>query len=334
MLLRLKEEPAELTEAQCPFIEARVGRQHLPFDVRVASRAFSHLLETLKTPSHQIVGGTERLGLHISRRARTLSFFPGLRWSGIPTFATVDLPASLGLRLPSPSNRRPAPFLGSSRGSRIVGHLPTRAGLNLVLPIFELVEPEETPIGGFGDELGKLAEAEISLGEPSIEFQHHLLEAVGAHDVAPCGHAAHRPLHEIPRIVVFPGTFGRLSKPCKARVGVIFVAILNQDIRAGFFDPHTNHILSILLELQDQARKVGVASEKDESADFGSDEDQLHPVDRHPDVGCVLLRAPVGGSENQIDGRLGERDDILRITPPIGIGPLDGNLSADDIGLE
>ena len=339
MLFRLCEEPAELTEAQFSLVEAGVGRQHLSFDVRVADRALSRLLEILKAAHHEIVGGTERLSLELSRRARSFNFCLGLPRSYLlipSTLGAAGPPASRRPRRPPSSRGRSTLLLRFLRGSgsRIVGPFPTRAGPNFILPIFEFVEPDKTPVGGFGDKLRKLAEAEIPLTEPGVELQHHLLEAVGSHDVASCGHAAHRSVDEIPRVVGLAGDLGCLSKPGEARVRVVLVAVLNQDVRAGLLDSHTDHILSILLELQNQARKIRVTGEQNESADLGSGEDQLHPVDRHSDVGRVLLRAPVGRSPNQVYGRLGERDDILRIAPPVGISPLDGHLSADDVGLE
>ena len=116
MLLRLKEEPAELTEAQFPFIEIRVSRQHFSFDVRVASRVFSNFLEILKAPKHQIVGGTERLGLF-----RRLPCSHILRLATTDRFATADLLASRGPRRPPASCGCPTACLGFSRGSRIVG---------------------------------------------------------------------------------------------------------------------------------------------------------------------------------------------------------------------
>ena len=69
MFLRLKEKPAELTEAQFAFIEAPVGGQHLSFDVRIASQVLSRLPEILKAPNHQIVGRTKRLSVQFSWRA-------------------------------------------------------------------------------------------------------------------------------------------------------------------------------------------------------------------------------------------------------------------------
>ena len=340
MLLRLEEEPAELTEAEFAFIEARVGGQHFSFDVRVTSRTLSHLLEILQAPRHEIVRRTERLArwspLGFSSRTRSFRRCFGLLQSCIPTrgaVVTTRLPASRRPRQPPSSHGRPAPLLWFFGGSRIVGPFPLGARANLVLPIFELVEPDKTSVRSFADEFRKLAEAEIPFTEPSVELQHHLFEAVRPHDVAPRGHAAHRPLHEIPRVVSLTGDLGRLSKPGETRVRIVLVTVLNQDVRAGLLDSYTDHILSVFLELEDQARKVRVTGEQNIRTDFRSDEDQLHPVDRHPDVGRVLLRTPVGGSEDQIDRRLGERDDILRITPPVGISPLDGHLSADDVGL-
>ena len=52
------------------------------------------------------------------------------------------------------------------------------------------------------------------------------------------------------------------------------------------------------------------------------------------DVGGVLLRRPVGRRQDHVDRRLGERDDVLRIAAPVGVGALDGDLALDDVGAE
>ena len=57
-------------------------------------------------------------------------------------------------------------------------------------------------------------------------------------------------------------------------------------------------------------------------------------VDGEADVGRVLLAGAEGRREDQVDRRLGERDDVLRIAAPVGVGALDGDLALDDVAVE
>ena len=43
---------------------------------------------------------------------------------------------------------------------------------------------------------------------------------------------------------------------------------------------------------------------------------------------------PYAGGHDHVDRRLGERDDVLRIAAPVGVGALDGDLPLDDVGAE
>ena len=54
---------------------------------------------------------------------------------------------------------------------------------------------------------------------------------------------------------------------------------------------------------------------------------------RRMSVAFFLLRA-VGRREDQVDRRLGERDDVLRVAAPVGVGALDRDLALDDVAVE
>ena len=185
-----------------------------------------------------------------------------------------------------------------------------------------------------GQELGELAESEAALIKARVDLDHDLLEAIGTHDVLALAHPRQRLGQQLPRVNGLSDGVGRLPQSRQAGVRVILVAVLHEDVGTGLFDPDTDDVLPVLLELQDEARKVGVTREQDIGADLGSNKDELHSVDGHPDVGSVFFRAPVGGGEDEIDRGFGKRHDVLRVAAPIGVGPLHGDLAADDIRLE
>ena len=117
-------------------------------------------------------------------------------------------------------------------------------------------------------------------------------------------------------------------------VAVVLVAVLDEQIARRLANADADDVLAVLLELDDEAREVGVAREQNERADLGAREHELERVDREADVGRVLLRRPVGRREDQVDRRFGERHDVLRIAAPIGVGALDRDLALDDLRRE
>ena len=129
-------------------------------------------------------------------------------------------------------------------------------------------------------------------------------------------------------VSVLPGQAGEVV------VGVVLVAILDQQVAGRLADPDADHVLPVLLQLDDHRREVAVAREQDERADLGAGEHQLDRVNGKPDVRRVLLVGPEGRGEDQVDRRLGEGDDVLGIPSPVGVGPLDGDLAPDDLAPE
>ena len=117
-------------------------------------------------------------------------------------------------------------------------------------------------------------------------------------------------------------------------VAVVLVAVLDEQVARRFANADADDVLAVFLELDDEAREVGVAGEEDERADLGAREDELERVDGEADVGRVLLRRAVGRREDQVDRRLGERHDVLRVASPVGVGALDRDLALDDLRRE
>src|SRR5689334_1908718 len=117
--------------------------------------------------------------------------------------------------VPSPATptriRRPAPrVIGASLLLRRLRRCRRRGGVealrnigvgaetDLVLAILELGEPEEASLARFLDEFRESAEAGILLVEIRVDLLHHLLEAIGPHDVVVPFHLGDRLDGELP----------------------------------------------------------------------------------------------------------------------------------------
>ena len=49
---------------------------------------------------------------------------------------------------------------------------------------------------------------------------------------------------------------------------------------------------------------------------------------------AFFLLEPKAGREDEVDRRFGQRDDVLRVPAPVGVGPLDRDLALDDVAVE
>ena len=188
----------------------------------------------------------------------------------------------------------------------------------------------------FGAELGELGNAQVFFVEGAVDLLHHLLEAIGAHDVAVAHHTRNGFRDEFPRVVLGVGSavFVGLNEAGERVVAVVLVAVLHEQIAGRLTNTDADNVLAVFLELDDEAREVGVAGQQDDRADFRTREDELDRVDGEADVGCVLLGRPVGRGEDEVDRRFAERDDVLRVAAPIRVGALNGDLSVDDVGRQ
>ena len=204
-----------------------------------------------------------------------------------------------------------------------------------MLAVLKLAELNQPLLGSLAQKPRELAEPHGFFVEPAVQFKHHLLEAVGPHDVPTANHLFDRPLHQRPGVLMaalFPGP--GLPKTGKDRVGIVLVTILDEDVGRRLLDSHADHILTVLLQLEHERGKIAVAREQDEGADLWASKDEFDPIDRHADVGGILLRTPVGGGENKIHRGLGEGYDVLRVAAPVRVSPLHRHLASDHIRLE
>ena len=318
MLLGLREEAAELRETELGLVEAGICLEHLSLHVGVANRLPSRISKIGQ-------GGTQRV-VRIGKRIPSSPLF-------ITRLGFVNAGLTAGLR---PIAAVPATTATPARTAAALVATATSslARDDLVLTVFHLLEPDQAPGRRLRQELAELREADRSLVEGGVQLLHDLLEPVRTHHVTPARHLRDGILHELPGITSGTVEFRGLGEAGQARVRVVLVAILHEDVGARLLNPDADHVLPVLLELQHEARKVGVTRQQDERADFRPDEDEFEAVDRHPDVRRVLLVAPVGGGEDQIDGRFGERHDVLGVPTPVGVGALNADLSLDDVGVE
>ena len=318
MFCGLGQEFRELREAQLGLVERAVSLKHLSLHVGVTNGLTPRCSEILQRGPQQRIGILEWVigGLRRVRRPGPLF---GLVAVNAITSASAAAPASLAL----------------TRVTRGCGAPPAPShGPDLVLAVLQLLQLHEPARRSLRKELAELAEAHAGLVEVRIQLLHDLLQPIRAHDVASRHHFFQRLADKHPGVPSLLVEFGRLGETGEARVGVILVAVLNEDVRARFLNAHADDVLPVLLELEHQAGKIRIPREQDIRPDLGSNEDELDRVDRHANVGRVLLVAPVRGREDQIDRRLRERHDVLRIATPVGIGSLDADLALDDIGVE
>jgi len=231
-------------------------------------------------------------------------------------------------------------FSRLARGGTLSALRRSRARLrrrrpDLELPVLELHHVEEPLLGRLEAEARELRHPEVLLVERRVDLDHHLLQAVGAHHVAVALHPPNGLGDELPRIpLLLLRLVTRLHETGERVVGVVLVAVLDEEIARRLPDADADDVLPVLLELEHERREVGVAGEQDEGPDLRTREDELHRIDGKPDVSRVLLRAAVGRCEDEVDRRLGERNDVLRVTAPVGVGALHGHLARDDGAAE
>jgi len=197
------------------------------------------------------------------------------------------------------------------------------------------VDRDHATVRRFGNESIELGKAECLLVEVRIQIQQHLLQAIGAHHVAIRYHLLHADLDQLPRIDRARRLFfTRTRESGQRRVGVILVAVLNEQVRRRFTNAHANDVLAVLLQLEHQAAEVGVARKQDEGPDLGPREDEFERINGEADVGRILLRAAVSGRKDEIDGSFRERHHVLRVAAPVRIRSLYGHLALDDVAVE
>jgi hypothetical protein len=141
--------------------------------------------------------------------------------------------------------------------------------------------------------------------------------------------------HELPRIVLADGGFliGRLHEAGERVVAVVLVAVHDEQVARRFANADADDVLAVLLQLDDEAREVGVAGEQDERADLGRvNTSSSASIARRMSVAFFFEdRRPARRSDRST---IRQRHDVLRIASPVGVGALDGDLSLDDLRRE
>ena len=95
-----------------------------------------------------------------------------------------------------------------------------------------------------------------------------------------------------------------------------------------------DHLASVLFQLLDERDEVAVAADDDEGVDVIVGEGHLEGVERHGDVGAVLVAARRHVALHHADGVLGEEPAVVADALPVAIGNLGDDLAALFDGLE
>src|SRR5512140_3260930 len=114
--------------------------------------------------------------------------------------------------------------------------LSVAGDVDLHLAVLELRHANESALRRFLREARELRHAEILLVKRRVALLHHLLEAIGAHDVAVALHAGRRFDDELPWITLDVFLFVRLHEAGERVVAVVLVAVLHEQIARRFAD--------------------------------------------------------------------------------------------------
>src|SRR5688572_10321268 len=152
--------------------------------------------------------------------------------------------------------------------------------VHLELSVLELGERQQSAFRRFRDEQGELRLADVLLVERAVDLLHHLLQAIRAHYIAIALHSLHRFGDELPWIVLHHLVFSTLHEAGESVVRVVLVAVHDEQITRRFTNPDAYDVLSVFLELDDEAGEIGITGEKDERPDLRALEDELERIDR------------------------------------------------------
>src|SRR6185312_13912409 len=122
----------------------------------------------------------------------------------------------------------------------------------------------------------------------------------------------------------------KMNVPISERVNTSSSASIANRMSVAFFleDPYAG------AKMRSIRSEIGVARQQDECADLRAREHELQRIDRQPNVGRVLLGGPVRRRENEVDRCFGQRHDVLRIAPPVGVRALHRDFAFDDVRRE
>ena len=97
---------------------------------------------------------------------------------------------------------------------------------------------------------------------------------------------------------------------------------------------HHQHLAAVLLQLLDQRDEVAVTADDDEDIDVVVGEAHLQGVERHGDVGAVLVAAGGEVALHHADRVLGEQTTVVASSLPIAVGDLGDDFAPFLDGLE
>jgi hypothetical protein len=206
-------------------IERLVSRQALA----PAANAITRDAYRLRTPF--VRGGSFRhLRCRLSRGRRNARFLGARFTLAVAPPSTAPTAAPL---LPTATTGRP--ILARARFASVCSpgrrtHAVAVGGIDLELPVLELGHLQETALRGLLREPRELRMAQGLLIEVRVQLLHHLLEPVGAHDVAISLHALHRLRDQLPRVLLHQLFLAGLYQTSERVVAVVLIAVHHEQI--------------------------------------------------------------------------------------------------------
>src|SRR5215467_2856621 len=192
-------------------------------------------------------------------------------------------------------------------------------------------------------EVQKRRRAVIALRECRIELQERALEQTGLRRYLTVGQNLERAPDDWKRLGNRragrrrrrpPGPCRRLAHAAQVFVRDELVAVALQDHARKGAPADDEDFLVVLLEFLDERQEVAVAADDDVSVDVLVGERHFERVERHVDVGAVLVAARRQVALHEADGVLRQMPTVVAGARPVGVGDLADDLSALFDGLE
>jgi hypothetical protein len=195
-------------------------------------------------------------------------------------------------------------------------------------------------------EVAEAAGSVLAFGERGVELQQCALEETELRGDLPLGEDLQRTLHERQHLrdVALAGRGGRLaSAAIGARLpGQAHQVLVGDELvtvplhrQAGELAPaDDDHPAAVLLQLLDERDEVAIAADDDEGVDVVVGEGHLERVERHGDVGAILVAAGREIALDHPDRMLREQPAVIAGTLPVAVGDLGDNLAALLDGFE
>ena len=208
-----------------------------------------------------------------------------------------------------------------------------------VLPRFDehappgVLEDHRTRLGDLLHEVPEAARAVIAFRKRRIELEERALEQSKLRRDLALGQHLQRALDERQRLGDsrrrdrLAALGGPASTAREVLVGDELVAVLLHG-RAGELPPtNDDDLAAVLLQLLDERNEIAVAADDDEGVDVIVGESHLQRVERHRDVGAVLVAARGEVALNHPDGMLREDAAVVAGALPVAVGDLGDDLA-------